>query len=112
MHAPEAPVTVRLMLAAGVRVDWDETNAAIPLLVRIEDEDGQEVFRIDGQINVGRPPQLLAGSSQLSQMTFALNVPMPRFGGYRVLLLAGSQETQVRRALPFRLAKAPPAPTR
>ena len=112
MNAPEAPVTVRLTLAAGVRIEWDETNAPIPLVVRIEDEDGKELFRVDGQMNVGRPPHLLAGSSQLSQMVFALNVPMPAFGGYRVAIVAGAGEAQVRKALPFRLAKAAPAPTR
>ncbi len=111
MNAAEAPITIRLMLAAGVRIEWDETNAPIPLVVRIEDEDGKELFRIDGQMNVGRPPHLLAGSSQLSQMVFNFNVPMPKFGGYRVTVVAGSGEAQVRKALPFRLAQAP-QPTR
>ena len=32
MSVPEAPANVRLMLAAGVRVEWDETNAPVPLL--------------------------------------------------------------------------------
>ena len=112
MNAAEAPVTARVILAGGVRVEWDETNEPIQLVVRVEDEDGLELFRVDGQMNVGRPPHLLAGSSQLSQMVFSLNVPLPHFGGYRVVMVAGSGEAQVRKALPFRLAQVPPAPTR
>ena len=108
MNAPEAPVTVRLMLAAGVRVDWEETNVAIPLVIRVEDDDAQEVLKLDGQMNVGRPPQLAAGTSQLSQMTFALNLPLKQFGGYRVTIVAGNEPRTVRRSLPFRLAKATP----
>lgn len=112
MSVPEAPATVRIGLAVGVRVDWDETNVPVPLLVRIEDEDGQEIVRIDGQMNVGRPPHLLAGSSQLSQMVFAVNLQLPRFGGYRVAITAGAGEAEARKALPFRLAQAPAQPTR
>ena len=112
MNVAEAPATVRLGIAVGVRVDWDETNVPIPLVVRIEDEDGQEVFRIDGQINVGRPPNLLAGSSQLSQMVFGINVQLPRFGGYRVGIIAGTGENEARKALPFRLALAAAKPIR
>lgn len=105
MGAVEAPVNVRVMLVTGVRVEWDETNAAIPLVVRLDDDDAQEVFRLEGQMNVGRPPSLVPGTSQLSQMAFAMNVALPRFGGYRITVTAGSGEAEVRRSLPFRLVK-------
>ncbi len=104
MSVPEAPASVRINLAAGVRVEWDETNLPVPLLVRVDDDDAQEVFRLEGQMNVGRPPHLPAGTSQLSQMTFALSLKLPRFGGYRVSLSAG-REGAVRRSIPFRLAQ-------
>ncbi len=104
MNVAEAPATVRVMLAAGVRVEWDETNVPVPLVVRVDDDDAQEIFRLEGQMNVGRPPHLPAGTSQLSQMTFALALKLPRFGGYRVSLTAGAAEREVRRSLPFRLA--------
>lgn len=104
MSVAEAPASVRLMLAAGVRVDWDETNAPVPLLVRVDDDDAQEIFRLEGQMNVGRPPHLPPGTSQLSQMTFALALQLPRFGGYRVSLAAGADGRAVRRSIPFRLA--------
>lgn len=112
MSVQEAPAGVRIGLAVGVRVEWDETNVPIPLIVRIEDEDGQQVFRLDGQMNVGRPPQLLAGSSQLSQVVFGLNVQLPRFGSYRIRIVAGTGESEARKGLPFRLAQAPVQPIR
>jgi hypothetical protein len=105
MAVPDVPATVRLTMVAGVRVDWDETNVQIPMSVRVTDEDAQEVLRIDGSMNVGRPPQLVGGSSQLSQMTFVLNMGLPRFGGYQVTFQAGAGDAVISRSLPFRLTK-------
>ena len=112
MTVPGEPANIRLMVAAGLRVEWDETNTAIPLILRIDDDDAQEVFKLNGQMNVGRPPQLLAGTSQLNQMTFAVQAQLKRLGGYRITLTAGTEAAEVRRSIPFRLVKAPAPPTR
>ena len=112
MGVADVPAAVRVMVAAGIRVDWDETNASVPLALRVDDDDAQEVFRIDGQMNVGRPPQLLPGTSQLSQMTFAIQTSLPRLGGYRITFTAGTGDSEVRRSIPFRLVKAQPTAIR
>jgi hypothetical protein len=111
MHVAEAPANVRLMVAAGIRVDWNETGEPIALVLRIDDEDAQEVFRINGQMNVQRPPTTTPGASHLSQMTFAVQTRLKQLGGYRITLSAGAEGSELRRSIPFRLAKAQP-PTR
>lgn len=111
MNVADVPANVRLTVAAGLRVEWDETNMPLPIVIRIDDDDAQEVFRMDGQMNVGRPPQLLAGTSQLSQMTFAVQASLKRLGGYRITVVAGAPGAEVRRSIPFRLSKSA-APTR
>lgn len=105
MYAPEAPAQVRLVCATGVRVDWDETNIPFPVTLTVEDDDAQEVFRIAGQMQVGRPPHLPIGSTQLYQMAATMQLTLPRFDGYRVLVTVGSGDLAVRKALPFRLAQ-------
>ncbi len=105
MGAVEAPAAVRLAIATGVRVEWEETNVPIPVLITIDDDDAQEIMRLEAQMNVGRPPTLPAGSTQLSQMTAAIQVSLPRFGGYRVTVIAGTGDAAVRRTLPFRLVR-------
>lgn len=105
MGAVEAPANVRLTLATGVRVEWHEANATIPLHVRLDDEDAQEILRVEGEMNVSTPQDAGAGTSHLSQMVFALNVALPRFGGYRLTVSAGPADAQLRRSLPFRLVK-------
>ena len=105
MFAAEAPAPVRLVCAAGVRVDWDETNRPFPITITIEDDDAQEIFRIAGQMQVGRPSHLPVGSTQLYQMAATMQVTMPRFDGYRVLVNVGEGDSAIRKALPFRLAQ-------
>lgn len=99
----KAPAPVRIAFGVGVRVDWEETNRQIPVRVWIEDDDGKEMVRIDGEVNVGRPAGLPPGSGQLSQM--AANVPFqaPHVGGYRIRCEAGGQEGGARAVLPFRV---------
>lgn len=106
MNVPDVPANVRVMVAGGVRIGWEETNTSIPLVLRVDDDDAQEVLRINGQMNVGRPPALQPGASQLSQMTFAIQAQFKKLGGYRITLIAGTEGTDVRRSIPFRLAKA------
>lgn len=106
MNVPEVPATVRLTVALGVRVEWEETNLPISVVVVVQDEGEADLVRLDGQMQVGRPPQLPPGSTQLSQMTATLQVPLPRFGAYRVSVIAGGEGAARRRILPFRLVQA------
>ncbi|MEJ5220475.1 MAG: hypothetical protein WHT63_00530 [Tepidiforma sp.] len=108
-QAPAAPARAQFAVAIGVRVEWDETNVPIALQLRLEDDDGAAVFQLAGQLNVGRPPHVPAGSSQLIQAAVALNAELPAYGGYRAAVRAsmpGGREDA--RALPFRLVPAPP----
>ncbi|MFN8505949.1 MAG: hypothetical protein U0547_00120 [Dehalococcoidia bacterium] len=107
--APAFPAALRLAVAFGVRFGWDETNKAAPVLVRVEDDDGQELVRIEGQMNVGRPPTLPPGSTQLAQMAANVPVSIARAGGYIVAIRAGAGPEMVERRLPFRVAAGRPS---
>lgn len=97
----DVPGQIRFAIALGVRIAWDETNQPQHVVVTIEDDDGQVAVRIEGDLNVGRPPDLPPGASQLAQM--AANVPLTvqKFGGYRARIQAGGDEL----SLPFRVIK-------
>ena len=102
-YAPAIPATVRVAIVVGVRVGWEETNRPVPVRIAVENDDGQEFVRIDGQVNVGRPAGLPPGSAQLAQMAANVGVSLPAFGGYRVHVVAGTGEGEVDESLPFRL---------
>lgn len=103
-HAPRAPARAQFAVALGVRVGWEETNLPIALRLALEDDDGGVVLSLDGQLQVGRPPHVPAGTSQLAQAVVAIEAELPAYGGYRVVVSArlpsGAEDT---RALPFRL---------
>jgi len=107
MAAPQVPAAVRLVLAVGLRVEWDETGQQIPVVIRVSDEDAQELLRLNGQMTVGRPKNLVPGASQLSQVSFVLNMKLPKFGGFIIGISAGQSGAEVRHSLPFRLITGP-----
>ncbi|MCK9519269.1 MAG: DUF4832 domain-containing protein [Dehalococcoidia bacterium] len=107
-YVKETPVQVRLAVAIGVRVGWDETNRPTPVRIAVEDDDGESLVRAEASVNVGRPPHLAPGSTQLTQFALTLPVTLAKHGGYRVLITAGEGPGAVERILPFRAA--PPRP--
>ena len=103
------PAQLRIGIAVGVRIGWEETNQQLPIKVLIEDDDGLELVRIDGQINIGRPPNLPPGATQLAQM--AANVPLNivSYGGFRIVVSAGEGPSAASdRVLPFRIVSGRP----
>lgn len=102
-YAREVPVQVRMGIAIGVRIDWDETNQRIPVHVYVEDDDAAQLARIEGAMQVGRPAQLLPGSRQLSQMAVNLNINLNQYGGYRVRAIAGEGEAAKESTIAFRV---------
>lgn len=101
----ELPAALRLAVALGLRIEWDETDLLIPVLIRIEDDDGREYLRMEGSIQTTRPADLPDGATQLSQLAANLPLTVPAAGGYNVRVLAGSGDAEVQRSLPFRVFK-------
>jgi hypothetical protein len=81
--AATLPAQVRLAVVVGVRIGWDETNRPVPVIVTVEDDDGATLVRIEGQVNVGRPPTLPPGATQLAQMAANVPVNIAKAGGGR-----------------------------
>jgi hypothetical protein len=101
----ELPAALRVAVALGLRIAWDETDIIIPVVIRIEDDDGREFLRMEGSIQTTRPADLPEGATQLSQLAANLPLTVPSAGGYTVRVIAGSGETEVQRSLPFRVFK-------
>lgn len=108
-YVKDMPSQARIAVAIGVRIGWDETNQPTPVHIVIEDDDGKQLVRAQANVNVGRPPHLPPGSTQLAQFAAALPVTLQAHGGYRVVVRAGEGPGAIERTLPFRVA---PPPTR
>lgn len=103
-YAKEAPSQVRLSIAVGVLVGWEETNQPLIVNLFVEDDDGKQMAKIEGKMQVGRPAALPPGSRQLSQMAANITMNLPAFGGYRVRVVAeGSKQEIAERNVTFRM---------
>jgi hypothetical protein len=91
---PTGPAAVAILL----KIPWDRANQKLPLVLQLEDADGQPVVLAGGpvemrsEIEVGRPPGLDAGSP--IDAAFQLSVqPMPLLPGrYQWRLQIGGDE--------------------
>lgn len=108
--AEKVPALLRVALAVGVRIDWEETNLGHDIVVTVDDEDGKQLVRIEAAVNVGRPAGLPPGSSQLAQFASALPLRVEKFGGFRVRITAGASPNAVEHSIPFRVAETQARP--
>lgn len=93
---PEHPPPINHFgIAASLVIPWDETNQAHHLVIRIERENDQEVARIEGDIEVGRPAGLSPGTEQRIAVGFGLDVAFPEEGGYRAVAQVGEDMRSV-----------------
>jgi hypothetical protein len=108
-HAPEVPAKAQFVVALGIRVEWEETNVPIELRLVLEDDDGAALLTIDGRMQVGRPPHIPAGSTQLAQSMVLVQADLSHFGGYRVVVRAkGPDGEELVKTLPFGLVRHGP----
>ncbi len=103
---PSYPVTLPTGIAIGVRVEWTETNRKHRLVVRgLTSDADRELFRAEGEFEVGRPPGMPHGMSQLFQL--AMNVPLHVPGPGSYIIEAVVDEGAAVRSFPFLAAQIP-----
>lgn len=61
-----------ISIAVSFTVGWDETNISQPMEIRIEDMEGKQLARVNGNIEAGRPRGITPGQSQRVQFAFRL----------------------------------------
>jgi hypothetical protein len=108
---PEEPPPINHFgIAASLAIPWDETNQAHNLVIRVVrengQEDGQDVARIEGGIEVGRPAGVDPGTVQRIAVGFSIDAQFPEEGRYQVVAQVG-QDT---RSVDFRVFNEPKPP--
>jgi len=101
------PQTLPVGIALGVRVPWGETNRRHSFRVRGLNADGEEIFSGQGEFELGRPPGLPKGMSQMFQVAMNLPLPVPAPGEYTVE--ATIDDGVARRLAPYFAVESPTA---
>jgi hypothetical protein len=104
------PGIVHMGLAVSILIGWNETNRRFPLTLTVTHEDGDELTRVNAQVEAGRAPGIAVGSDIRSVLAIGAEIQFPKPGGYTLRATLDDQERSVtfrvhRQAIPA----APPA---
>ncbi len=82
-------------VAVAVLIAWEDTNRRHHLTIRIESEDGKEVGKVEGDLEMGRPPGIPPGSDQRAVLALNADMQFPSAGGYRIVAQLGEETRSV-----------------
>lgn len=85
------PAIHTFAIAVVFKVPWNGTNQAHDLEVCLLDPDGIELLKIDGQLEVGRPPGMNPGSAQRLPVSFTVSHQFDKPGPYSVVARVDEQ---------------------
>ena len=95
------PVTQQCAVAAAFCVPWNETNQRHTIEMTIEDQDGRELAKIAGDVEVGRPAGIPPGADQRIQLANQLMLEFQQAGEYRIIARLDGGDVVAR--TPFRI---------
>ncbi|MGA2286632.1 MAG: hypothetical protein ABSG55_10235 [Dehalococcoidia bacterium] len=80
------PTTFPFGLAGGILIPWSETNRQHPVSFVIKASEGDQLLRVDAQVEIGREAGLKPGMTQRVVMAIQGQVTLPQAGTYEVIL--------------------------
>jgi len=89
------PGVVHIGIAVSILVGWNETNRRFPLELTVVHEDGDELAKINAQIEAGRPAGLTPGADLRNLLALGANLTFPKLGSYEVRAHLGEEVRSV-----------------
>lgn len=72
-------------IAVSVLVGWNETEQPHKLQLSIENEDGNVLWSLQGNLEMQRPGSAIPGADLRAALAIMLSFTFPQAGGYRVV---------------------------
>ncbi len=85
------PTQQLISIAVSFSVGWDETNIRQPMEIRIEDMEGKQLARVNGEIEAGRPRGITPGQAQRVQLAFKLPLRIEKPDRFSVTALIADE---------------------
>ena len=107
LQFPDYPQTFPCGIAFGVRVPWTETNRRHTFAIRaLTADNDRELFSLEGEFEVGRPPGIPAGMAQMFQGAVQVPLQIPEPGQY--YLQATIDGDRAQQVVPYFAVQFPP----
>jgi hypothetical protein len=90
------PTISHIGIAVMVRIPWNETNRPHRFQVEIQDLDGNSFMKVDGDLNIGRPPHISPGATQHACLAINAETVFQRTGGYVLRATIGGDPASLR----------------
>lgn len=90
--APGFPLNKPIGIALALQVPWMLTNRRHTAQLEVADQDGQQLFKIEGPVEVGRPAGIPIGQSQRFSLVVDGVVPFPKPGTYVIVARVDGEE--------------------
>ena len=97
------PVNQPVAIALSFRVPWNATNQRHHFEFEVVTEDGTEVLKGGGELEVGRPPGIPPGTVQRTQMALSGIAKIAQAGGYTIVCHIQGYEARTS----FRVVQSP-----
>ena|SRR5215211_5515696 len=98
------PAPQHFAIAASYLVSWNETNQRHTVTIELMDEDGKSFVRVDGELEVGRPPGIPLGHTQRLMLAVGVQHTFDKLGTYAIVSRIEEQES---RKIAFRVVPGP-----
>ncbi len=98
------PFVQNVALAVAFRVPWNETNQRHNIEIVIADQDGAQLAKVEGELEVGRPAGIAKGQDQRVQM--ALPIPL-KFDGPNTYVVVASVDGKESGRVRFNIVTGP-----
>jgi hypothetical protein len=98
------PVTHPCAVAVAFSVPWNETNQRHDIEIEIADQDAKTLARVEGQIEVGRPPGIPLGHAQRVPMAVNLGLTIEQLGTH---IVSTRVEGQFSKDIRFNVVEGP-----
>jgi hypothetical protein len=91
---PPLPLLHPCAIAIAFSVPWNETNQRHNIEIVVDDQDGAQLVKVAGQVEVGRPPGIPLGRAQRVQMALGMALPIQKTGTYVIIVRVEGQEAK------------------
>lgn len=81
-------------IAVAFSVPWNETNQRHNIEIAIDDQDGGQLVKVEGQVEVGRPPGIPLGKAQRVQMAIGMALPIQKLGTHVIIVRIEGQDAK------------------